>query len=434
MNTTKKCFWAMIASVVIMICNLNPAMAQNIRLPVVAQSFRMAAGTAQTGCDASHPNVTAMLCAQPGFAATCNLCINVQVQVNCTVNCGPAAAAPTGTGTGPAVTPTKVSTVYHSHADCGEGGKMVLDANRRETCECREGSVAVVRLNTRVTSDQTTKEVRSINVTTWYQCVPSEKALDLIIADLKAFRKEFDLFKVQQAVIDARQDAQINDLYGKVKDALAKAEQARELGVTALVQIAWLNAMMSHFPGAIAELQKDINRVRDGATVLSVGAGVGAMSLGDAGTTIHGIGVVGFHATIPDTRVIIWADAQFGYGSSDGVKIDGSSGSLWTAGGAAGFGTKFDQEGHFQGRLGFRATQRFVTGGNGEHFRGYTLSGVGQLRYDIPNSPIFIGVEGGIGGGQASYFGGEKPESRAHTVSPIMFSGNGILGFTTNIF
>jgi len=416
-RTIKICLWAMIASVIIMIINLNPAAAQ-LRNPA---------------CDATHPAITAVACAQPGFAATCNLCVNVQV--NCTVNCGPTAAAPTGTGTGPtAAPPTKVSTVYHSHADCGEGGKMVHDSNGRETCDCREGSVALVRLNTRVTSDQSTKEVRSINVTTWYQCVPTEKAYDLIIADLKAFKAAFAMYVQLQAVRDADQDAKINDLYAKVDKALKDAEEAKKLGLTALARIDVLNAWLRFIPGAFIELQKDINRIKEGATKLSIGAGVGAMSLGDAGTTIHGIGVVGFHATVPDTKLILWADAQFGYGSSDGVKIDGSSGSLWTAGGAAGFGTTFDQDGRFQGRLGFRATQRFVTGGNGEHFRGYTLSGVGQLRYDIPNSPIFIGVEGGIGGGQASYFGGEKPESRAHTVSPIMFSGNGILGFTTNIF
>ncbi len=423
MIRTVKHLWAAAALAVVMFFNLNLAM---------AQYTRPQAGTAQTGCDASHPNITAVLCQQPGFAATCSLCINVQV--NCTVNCGPAPAAPTGTGTGPATTPpATVRNVYHSHADCGEGGKMVIDANRRETCECREGSVAVVRLNTRVTSDQTTKEVRSINVTTWYQCVPTEKALDLIIADLKSFRKEFDLFKAQQAVIDANQDAKIADLYAKIDKALKEAEEAKRLGLSAMARIDALNAWLSFIPGAFMELRRDIERISAAAVKLSVAAGVGAMSLGDAGTTVHGIGSVGFHGTVPDTRLILWADARFGYGSSDGIKIDGSSGPLWTAGGAAGFGTTFDQEGRFQGRIGFRTTQRFVTGGNGEHFRGFMLSGVLQLRYDIPKSPIFVGIEGGIGSGKASYFGGEKPQSRAHTVTPIMLDGNVFLGFTTNL-
>ncbi|MHB8830714.1 MAG: hypothetical protein ACYC44_01190 [Patescibacteria group bacterium] len=421
MNRKIKCLWAAMALAIVMIVKINPAM---------AQYTRPQAGTAQTGCDASHPNVTAILCQQPGFAATCSLCINVQV--NCTVNCGPAAAP---ASTGPAATPpATVRNVYHSHADCGEGGKMVLDANRRETCECREGSVAVVRMNTRVTSDQTTKDVRSINVTTWYQCVPTEKTVDTIIADLKAFKVAFVSYIQLQAVRDADQDAKIADLTAKVDKALKEAEEAKRLGVTALQRIDALNAWLRLIPAAFAELQNDIERVREGATKLSVGLGVGALSRGDAGTLIHGLGVVGFHATVPGTRLILWADAQFGYGSSDGVKIDGSSGPLWTAGGASGLGTTFDPKGYVQGRIGFRATQVFVTGGNGEHFRGFNLAGVGQVRFDIPDSPVFISGEFGLGGGRASYFGGEKPISRAHNDSPIQFGGGVILGLTTNIF
>ena len=411
MKKVSSVFWAVVASAAIMIVNPGLAQAQVPNQPQGGQCVAVDTAVA----------TLASLCAMPAYAG-CPRCAQMRP---CLGNgCGgPSAVTP------PAPTSTPVDGWATARRECK--GESVSEPGESDgACMCSNKHykpVPVRRSSTIVGSTPTGGKLRRLTEV-WF-CFPVDRNEDAI-KQLTDRMSAFETWKKANEV----EIASIPDLRRRVEELEKNLRATWQLALNANTTATRLEQDILAVARAFADMQTEVQRVAQASTKLSLGLGFGMHSRGDAGSLYRGLAQVGFQATIPDTRVILWADATFGYGSADGVNLDGSKGALWTAGGAGGIGTYLDDAGHVQGRLGLRGEQVFVTEGDGEHFRGYGILGVGQLRYDIPRSPVFIAGEVGVGGGKVSYFGGESPISRAHGDSPVQVEGNAVLGISTNLF
>lgn len=404
-------FWAVLVSAITMIVNPTGASAQVPNQPSGGQC--VAVDTAVV--------TLASLCAMPAYAG-CPRCAQMRPCLG--AGCGePSTVAP------PAPTATPVDGWASARREC-KGEAVSQPGESDGACVCGNEHYKPVPLKrTSIVVGRTATGGSLRRMTEVFYCFPTDRNEDAI-KQLADRMSEFEAWKkANEAEI-----ASIPDLRRRVEELEKNLRATWQLALNANATAVRLEQDVNAVAMAFADLQTEVRRVAQASTKLSLALGFGVHSRGDAGSLYRGLGQVGFHATIPDTKVILWADATFGYGSADGVNLDGSRGSLWTAGGAGGIGTYFDEGGRFQGRLGLRGEQVFVTEGDGEHFRGYGILGVGQLRYDIPQSPVFIAGEVGIGGGKVSYFGGESPISRAHGDSPLQAEGNVVLGISTNLF
>lgn len=406
------CFWVVAAVAVIMI--INPIGGARAQVPNLPQGGQCAPVDAAVSTLAS-------LCSLPAYAG-CPSCAQMRPCLGSGCG-GPSAVTP------PAPTATPVDGWASARREC-RGEPVSQPGESEGACICGNEHykpIPIRRSSTVVGNTPSGGRLRRL--TEVFYCFPTDRN-EAEIQKLTEQMAAFESWKKEHE----EDIASIPDLRRRVEELEKSLRATWQLALNANATATRLEQDVNAVAMAFADIYDDIQRVKQAQTKLSLGLGFGVHSRGDAGSLYRGLGQVGFHATIPDTRVILWADATFGYGSADGVEIDGGKGSLWTAGGAGGIGTYFDEGGRFQGRLGLRGEQVFVTEGDGEHFRGYGILGVGQLRYDIPSSPVFIAGEAGVGGGKASYFGGESPLSRAHGDSPVQVEGNIVLGISTNIF
>ena len=407
MKSLSRLFWAVMAIAITLVINTLPANAQSRTWRRDGAAAPAPSGDACVSVDRAVATLEA-LCKNPAYAS-CGRCAQYRP---CMGGCTP------GTGT---ATPPGGPVTYAYSQECAPNQEPIVGCkvdNGKVTCAANyapvtvgtrslgsSGNVRSIVLQKQCfATNRSEKEIAEIN----------EQIRKLIEADAR-FAKTLSEFSDR---LD-RVEAEVADLRGKIK-------VAREMAISANIKVDELKGRVDSIEEGLVILDRKLERVAAGSAKLELAVGVFTAQRGPSGTFMGGIAHVGFQATVPDTQLILWADAQGCYGSSDGVRLDGSKGPMWCLGGGAGIGTTFDQAGRWQGRLGFRGSQNFVTG-IGESDRGFALGGTGSVTHTFPSN-IFLRLEGTASGGQVGHYS----QDRAMVNTTFIAQGTLLLGVNTD--
>jgi len=367
MKVSSKMFWAVAAAAVIMVINPISASAQVPNQPQGGQcaAVNAAGATIQQLC-AMDMHKGCPVCAQ--FAP----CM--------------------GNGCGSTVTPTPPApTVRNINGgtdyECIDG--EVQDAG----CSCPDGTAALlVGRTSRVVSTSSTQRVYRYTVTK--RCVATAQAIIQIRnqlseakAELERLRKEYgdrlDALEGRMTEVERR----IGVLEGKLK-------QAMEIAVGAAVRVEQLAQDVTAVVMVIQKMETDLKSVKRFVPRMDLGYQLGLQFRGpDAGNGVTHQLVVGWTQYFGGTgdSVSVWAQGRIGYLSCDGCEPDtAGQATMYTGGASTGVGFSLDQERNVSARLGIGFQLVAPPDSLVENGMGRSIGPELQLRYDIPNTPVFV--------------------------------------------
>ncbi|MFA6100037.1 MAG: hypothetical protein WC750_04130 [Patescibacteria group bacterium] len=418
MNWMKSAFWAVAIFVVTMVFNLNPAHADGWARKSLGDKSSV---IPPTECpNVKLPDMARDLCKD---AATKAACPTECAQVACIQNCLQPPATPAATPTPPPV--KKPLTTLPSQLIC-EGGTQITDAKGMPDCGCspdkvnlengtpkEQPRVSVLKATRYVTTATTIQFIRHM------VCASDGEVTKILNDRLNLHTKKIDAlekFAREQNIFDQA----VLDQF----EALRRhAEQTRSLLLVMAKTVEELNKKISEFDGALEtmnatykKLRSDVENIKRFVPRFDLAYSIGVMFRGsDAGAGMTHHLVVGYTQTFDNSPINVWAQARAGYLTCNGCdpRTAGST-TMYTGGGAAGLGIGLGDNRAFSIRAGLFAQLVAAPDSLKENGMGRQIGGELQVRYDIPNFPVFIAGVGDLAlYNKSNYFGkaGEPPNN-----------------------